>query len=51
MAEGDGGEREKSKRTIKCLYLAALKRSSRADGFLIGFPTCWDGDGGEENSE
>lgn len=24
-----------------CLSLAALKWSSRADGFLIGFPKCW----------
>lgn len=41
MAEGDGGEREISTRTIKCLFLAALKWSSRADGFLIEFPKGW----------
>lgn len=41
MAEGDGGEREISRRTIKCLFLAALKSSSRDDGFLIGFLKCW----------
>ena len=51
VAEGDGGEREKSKRTMKCLFLAALKWGSRADGYLVGFPACWDGDGGEENCD